>query len=62
MVNGKWLMRQHALLTLNETDLLQQAASYAKRIDVFLMAREQSVLSKLIDWAVPSRRKASKCR
>ncbi len=48
MVNGKWLMRQHALLTLNETDLLQQAASYAKRIDVFLMAREQSVLSKLI--------------
>jgi 5-methylthioadenosine/S-adenosylhomocysteine deaminase len=48
MVNGKWLMRNHNLLTLNETDLLQQAASYAKRIDTFLMAREQSVLSKLI--------------
>jgi 5-methylthioadenosine/S-adenosylhomocysteine deaminase len=48
MVNGKWLMRDHNLLTLNETDLLQQAASYAKRIDSFLMAREQSVLSKLI--------------
>jgi 5-methylthioadenosine/S-adenosylhomocysteine deaminase len=48
MVNGKWLMREHKLLTLNETDLLQQAASYAKRIDIFLMAREQSVLSKLI--------------
>ena len=31
-----------------EADLLQQAASYAKRIDIFLMAREQSVLSKLI--------------
>jgi 5-methylthioadenosine/S-adenosylhomocysteine deaminase len=48
MVNGKWLMRDHKLLTLNEADLLQQAASYAKRIDTFLMAREQSVLSKLI--------------
>jgi 5-methylthioadenosine/S-adenosylhomocysteine deaminase len=48
MVNGKWLMRDKVLLTLNETDLLQQAASYAKRIDSFLMAREQSVLSKLI--------------
>ena len=48
MVNGKWLMRDHQLLTLNEKDLLQQAASYAKRIDSFLMAREQSVLSKLI--------------
>jgi len=48
MVNGKWLMRERQLLTLNETDLLQQAASYARRIDTFLMAREQSVLSKLI--------------
>jgi 5-methylthioadenosine/S-adenosylhomocysteine deaminase len=48
MVNGKWLLRDHKLLTLNEADLLQQAASYAKRIDTFLMAREQSVLSKLI--------------
>ena len=48
MVNGQWLMREHRLLTLNEADLLQQADSYAKRIDIFLMAREQSVLSKLI--------------
>lgn len=48
MVNGKWLMRDRKLLTINEADLLQQAASYAKRIDSFLMAREQSVLSKLI--------------
>jgi 5-methylthioadenosine/S-adenosylhomocysteine deaminase len=48
MVNGKWLMRAKNLLTLNEADLLQQANSYAKRIDIFLMAREQSVLSKLV--------------
>ena len=48
MVNGRWLMRDHQLLTLNEADLLQQANSYARRIDSFLIAREQSVLSKLI--------------
>lgn len=48
MVNGKWLMRDKQLLTLNEADLLQQAESYARRIDTFLMAREQSVLSKLV--------------
>jgi 5-methylthioadenosine/S-adenosylhomocysteine deaminase len=48
MVNGKWLMRAKNLLTLNETDLLQQAASYAKKIDIFLIAREQSVLSKVV--------------
>jgi len=48
MVNGKFLMRDRKLLTLNEADLIYQASSYAKRIDNFLMAREQSVLSKLI--------------
>ncbi len=48
MVNGKWLMRAKQVLVLDEADLLQQAASYAKRIDAFLIAREQSVLSKLI--------------
>jgi 5-methylthioadenosine/S-adenosylhomocysteine deaminase len=48
MVNGKWLMRDHQLLTLNEEQLLAQAAEIAKKIDAFLIAREQSVLSKLI--------------
>jgi 5-methylthioadenosine/S-adenosylhomocysteine deaminase len=48
MVNGKWLMRGHELLTLNEADLLKQARQMAERIDAFLIAREQSVLSKLI--------------
>lgn len=48
MVNGKWLMRARNLLTLDETALLEAAASYAKKIDTFLMDREQSVLSKLI--------------
>jgi 5-methylthioadenosine/S-adenosylhomocysteine deaminase len=48
MVNGKWLMREHRLLTLNEEDLLTQAADIAIQIDAFLIEREQSVLSKLI--------------
>ena len=48
MVNGKWLMRAHELLTLNEADLLDQAREIAQKIDIFLTAREQSVLSKLI--------------
>jgi 5-methylthioadenosine/S-adenosylhomocysteine deaminase len=48
MVNGKWLMRDHQLLTLNEEELLAQAAEVATKIDAFLIEREQSVLSKLI--------------
>jgi 5-methylthioadenosine/S-adenosylhomocysteine deaminase len=48
MVNGAWVMRNHQLLTLNEDELLAEAAEYAKKIDSFLIKREQSVLSKLI--------------
>ena len=48
MVNGKWLMRGHELLTLNEKDLLEQARVLAEKIDAFLIEREQSILSKLI--------------
>lgn len=48
MVNGKWLMREHKLLTLNEKELLEQAREVAKKIDAFLIEREKSVLSKLI--------------
>jgi len=48
MVNGKWLMRDRQLLTLKEDELLVQANEIARRIDTFLIAREQSVLSKLI--------------
>ena len=48
MVNGKWLMRDRELLTLNEKELLAQAREMARKIDAFLIEREQSVLSKLI--------------
>ncbi len=48
MVNGSWLLRERKLLTLDEEELAQQIKDYAHRIDAFLIAREQSVLSKLI--------------
>jgi 5-methylthioadenosine/S-adenosylhomocysteine deaminase len=48
MVNGKWLMRNRELLTLDETNLIAAAQDYARQMDVFLLEREQSVFSKLI--------------
>lgn len=48
MVNGRWLMQNHVLLTLNESELLIASQEYARRIDRFLIHREQSVLSKLV--------------
>jgi 5-methylthioadenosine/S-adenosylhomocysteine deaminase len=48
MVNGKWLMRDHKLLTIDEKELITQARDLAVKIDAFLTEREQSVLSKLI--------------
>ncbi len=48
MVNGRFLMENHQLLTLNESDLIRSSQSYAVRIDSFLMEREKSIISKLI--------------
>jgi 5-methylthioadenosine/S-adenosylhomocysteine deaminase len=48
MVNGKWLMQEHKLLTLNEEEIIKNSQEYASKIDMFLMKRETSVLSKLI--------------
>jgi 5-methylthioadenosine/S-adenosylhomocysteine deaminase len=48
MVNGKWLMRGRKLLKFNERELVTAANEYARKIDTFLMNREQSVFSKLV--------------
>ena len=48
MVNGKWLMRDKQLTTIDEQPLFQYAKQVARKIDVFLSEREGSVLSKLI--------------
>lgn len=48
LCNGRWLMRDRELLTLDENALVEQAQEYAVRIDAFLREREQNVLSKLL--------------
>jgi 5-methylthioadenosine/S-adenosylhomocysteine deaminase len=48
MCDGKWLMRDRQLLTVNEADLHAHAQDVARRIDTFLIEREQSVLQKLV--------------
>jgi 5-methylthioadenosine/S-adenosylhomocysteine deaminase len=48
MCNGRWLMRDRMLLTLNEAELKKRAAEQARRIDTFLISREGSVLQKLV--------------
>lgn len=48
MINGRWVMREQRLLTLDEPALLRASQEYARQIDAFLKKREQSVISKLI--------------
>jgi 5-methylthioadenosine/S-adenosylhomocysteine deaminase len=48
MCDGKWLMRERKLLTLDEESLRADARDLARHIDTFLIEREQSVLQKLI--------------
>lgn len=48
MCDGRWLMRNRRLLTLDEANLQSAARDVARRIDAFLITREQSVLQKLI--------------
>jgi 5-methylthioadenosine/S-adenosylhomocysteine deaminase len=48
MCNGRWLMRDRRLLTLDEVELRAAAQDVARRIDVFLGSREVSVLQKLV--------------
>ncbi len=48
MCDGRWLMRDRRLLTLDEDELRAAAGDVARRIDAFLIEREQSVLQKLI--------------
>lgn len=48
MINGKFVMRSKALLTLDEEELLKAGQDYAHKIDTFLIKREKSVHAKLI--------------
>jgi 5-methylthioadenosine/S-adenosylhomocysteine deaminase len=48
MCDGVWLMRDRRLMTLDEGTLREAARETARRIDTFLIEREQSVLQKLV--------------
>jgi 5-methylthioadenosine/S-adenosylhomocysteine deaminase len=48
MVNGRWVMQDGVLTTIDLPALMEQANEYARQIDNFLVKREKSVLSKLI--------------
>src|SRR5262245_26924807 len=48
MCNGRWLMRDRRLLTLDENALRRAAEEAARRVDTFLTSREVSVLQKLV--------------
>lgn len=48
LVDGQWLMRDRALLTLDERDVLARAQAIADRIDAFLARREVNLLDKIL--------------
>jgi 5-methylthioadenosine/S-adenosylhomocysteine deaminase len=48
MVEGRWLLRERELLTIDIPPLLEAAAGFARRIDSFLVELEDSLLSKLV--------------
>ena len=48
MCNGRWLMRDRVLTTLDEEELAREARDRARDIDAFVGSREVSVLQKLV--------------
>ncbi|PJF43714.1 MAG: amidohydrolase [Phototrophicales bacterium] len=51
MCNGRWLMRQRVLQTVDVAPLLKEAKEIAQEIDTFLREYTQNILSKLISIA-----------
>jgi len=48
LVDGRWLMRDRRLMTINEDDVLQRAQAIADRIDMFMAEREVNLLDKIL--------------
>jgi 5-methylthioadenosine/S-adenosylhomocysteine deaminase len=46
--NGRWLMREHELLTVDEAAARAEAMSVAEEIDAFVIERESSPYNKLV--------------
>jgi 5-methylthioadenosine/S-adenosylhomocysteine deaminase len=48
LCDGRWMLRDRELLTLDVEELKRRAVKTGRRIDQFLMEREESVLRKLV--------------
>lgn len=48
LCNGRWLMRDRKLLTVNEEQVKSEATGMAARIDAFVIERESSPYNKLV--------------
>lgn len=48
LCNGRWLMRDRALLTVDEAAARDEAIAVAKKIDAFVIEREASPYNKLV--------------
>jgi len=48
IVNGRLLMRDRQILTLDETVILREAQGYADRISSFVIARDRNLIDKLV--------------
>jgi len=48
LVDGRFLLRDHQLLTVDEQDILARAQAISERIDQFLLQREDNLLSKIV--------------
>jgi 5-methylthioadenosine/S-adenosylhomocysteine deaminase len=48
LVDGRWLMRDRRLLTIDEAAVLERAQAIAGRIDTFMAEREVNLLDKIL--------------
>ncbi len=48
LIDGRWIMRDQVLLTLDETQVRAEAQRIAAQVGAFLARREQSLLDKLV--------------
>jgi 5-methylthioadenosine/S-adenosylhomocysteine deaminase len=48
IVDGRFLMRDHMVLTVDEPSIMQRAQKIADQIDNFLSQREENLLSKIV--------------
>jgi 5-methylthioadenosine/S-adenosylhomocysteine deaminase len=48
MIDGRWMMRDHLLMTLDEAQIRTEAQRIATQVGAFIARREQSLVDKLV--------------